>query len=566
MDKIAFVIRLFLFFLSCYGYIQYLRRFVPIEFCIGLLFSGISSILFFAGILNLLPAAALALFVCGLILTGYSVKQQMRIADILCPGTAFFLILSVFFLFLLPGSKFVHYDNFSHWATVARVLIEYHRFPNFQDPYIVFTSYPLGSASFIFYVTGIAGVSSEWMQMYAQAILMAGMAVSLFAFVKGRIPSLIAAFCCICLLCSNNSFFDILVDNLLSVTALSAAAFCIYYGRELKTRIWFFLPYVVFLLSVKNSGLFFVILLYGYIWFTLRREAVPSKTWLVLFAVPVMTLVLWQAHVNLVFPNGMSGKHSMSLSYFSSIIQEKQLSDILAIVKAMAFRVFSVSNHGLLALLSGLLIWLVWRKFSSQPCQEMKTTLLLAAAAYVLYQIGNLGMYIFSMPIWEAMILSEYDRYHQTIITFVAGLFFLEAIQASHLPLVSGRRNALSLCTVLAALIVSFFVLSPDFTCFQRQQLDNTMRGRLEQLIQDYDIPCGSEYLVFVRNQDVSFLNFMCQYVLRPQGLFIQSENEMSLSGLSYIDYIIAFDETEKTEAFISQLSPGYTDPVYRLF
>ena len=97
MDKILFMIRLFLFFLSCYGYIQDLRRFARIEFCIGLLFSGISCVLFFAGILNLLRAAAWALFLFGLILAANSVKQRNRAHGILCAGTVFFLLLLVLF-------------------------------------------------------------------------------------------------------------------------------------------------------------------------------------------------------------------------------------------------------------------------------------------------------------------------------------------------------------------------------------------------------------------------------------------------------------------------------------
>ena len=108
MDKILFMIRLFLFFLSCYGYIQYLRRFARIEFCIGLLFSGISCVLFFAGILNLLRAAAWALFLFGLILAANSVKQRNRAHGILCAGTVFFLLLLVLFPALLYGLSLIH--------------------------------------------------------------------------------------------------------------------------------------------------------------------------------------------------------------------------------------------------------------------------------------------------------------------------------------------------------------------------------------------------------------------------------------------------------------------------
>ena len=82
----------------------------------------------------------------------------------------------------------------------------------------------------------------------------------------------------------------------------------------------------------------FSILLCGYIWTTLRREDVNPKTWLFFFAVPIMTLILWQAHVRQVFPYGMEGKHSLSLSYFKQIFEGKGITDIWIIISAMGAR------------------------------------------------------------------------------------------------------------------------------------------------------------------------------------------------------------------------------------
>ena len=62
MEKIIILVRILLFFLSCCGYVQYLRKSVRTEFSVGLLFSGICCILILAGILNLLRIAAWVLF------------------------------------------------------------------------------------------------------------------------------------------------------------------------------------------------------------------------------------------------------------------------------------------------------------------------------------------------------------------------------------------------------------------------------------------------------------------------------------------------------------------------
>lgn len=167
VGEIKFLIRLLILLLSCYGYIQYLRKTVRLEFCIGLLFSGIGSALFLAGILNLLREATWFIWLGGLVLAGQSIKKKESPANVMSLGILFFLGLAGYFLLLLPGSEFTHYDNFSHWALASRLMTQQSRFPNYSDSFIEFTSYPLGSASFIFYITETLGSSAEWVQMYA---------------------------------------------------------------------------------------------------------------------------------------------------------------------------------------------------------------------------------------------------------------------------------------------------------------------------------------------------------------------------------------------------------------
>ncbi len=570
MVKIIVLARILLFFLSSYGYVQYLRKSVRTEFSVGLLFSGISSILVLAGILNLLRITAWVLFFGGLFLTGYSIKQKQRVNSILCAGTVFFLLLAVLFPFLLYGSEFVHYDNFTHWAVAARLLIENHRFPILQDPYILFTSYPLGSACFIYYFCEIVGASSEWLLMYAQAILMAGMIVSLFAFAKSHIISVITALCCICLLCSNNSFFDLLVDNLLPITALGAAAFCIYYNkRNFNDLFWYFLPYAVFLLNIKNSGLLFVILLYGYIGFTHRQEHIDTNNWLILLAVPIAALILWRAHVRLVFPGEMNSPHSMSISFYRNHFGILSNSDILLILKAVCQKTFSPSNHALYLLLAGFLLWFVTVKsVPVEASREYKTLILFALISYLLYQIGTAGMYLFSMTRLEALRLASYDRYHQSIVTFITGVMLIGITdlypQLSHSP---PRKKILSVCLALCPLLVSLFVLSPDFSILHRQQLDGSMRRKFDCLIADYNIPENMEIVLVTLPENQGYLTYMAQYLLRPLQLVTQTEDTLNLEGLPYsIDYIIFFDESEKTKAFLSELAPECNDPVFQLY
>lgn len=58
MDKLLFLLRFCLLAVSCGGYVLWLTKYVRCEFAVGITFSGIGSVLFLAGILNLLPEAA----------------------------------------------------------------------------------------------------------------------------------------------------------------------------------------------------------------------------------------------------------------------------------------------------------------------------------------------------------------------------------------------------------------------------------------------------------------------------------------------------------------------------
>ena len=566
MAYFAFAVRFFLLALSFYGYIQYLRKKVLLEFSIGILFSGIGSILFFAGTLNLLPEAVWGIFLGGLVLTGISINQKDHVKDILSIGTVFWGILAVFFLFLLRSSKFIDYDNFSHWALAPKIIAQTNRFPSFQDNCFFFQSYPLGSAAFVYYFTQVLGLQSEWVQMYAQAVLMAGMLVSLFAFARNPVQALSVAICGVFLLCSNIAFTDLSVDSLLPLVALSATAMCLFYGQALLSKTVFVLPYAVFLTSIKNSGLFFVIVLYAYLWITLHKGS-NKMDWILLFAAPAGTLLLWTKHVQLVFINGFNSKHSMSVSNYSAIFKEKTMSDISTVIEHMTENIFTVTNPALWLLLFGVVLLLVWKRITKLSCQDMKYTVILAVAAYALYQIGMFGMYLFSMRGNEALTLASYSRYHKTILIFITGLIVIETLMGAAITKPALHSAFAPIGALFCVVILSCCALSPNLAFFQKQQLKGTTRYRFDRLIDQYSIPEGENYLIVTDSGDGDgYLFFLSCYLLRPQNIVIQPAAGSDNVDLSNMDYIIDLDESEKTKAFLSELSPGHTGPVCQLY
>ena len=318
------VVRLSILLLSTLCWLGYLQKKMRVEFALGVLLTGIGSLMFAAGIFHIMREAAWLVFFSGLWLLIREIcsapDRKNKISSFLSgfctSGIGTFALLAVFFLVLLFRSEFTHYDNFSHWATSAKLLIQKDRFPNFSDINIYFQSYPLGSASFIYYITKISDIRSEWMIMLAQAILMSGCLTGMFAFAK-RIESVVALIVLSgILLATNGGLTSIIVDTLLPVIAIGAMSLCLYYRDELEEKIKYLIPYTMFLMMVKNSGIFFVIILSVYTLVYIEKNRKMLGRWFLSVSCPAMTLFLWQKHVAQVYVDGLRAKHSMSLENF----------------------------------------------------------------------------------------------------------------------------------------------------------------------------------------------------------------------------------------------------------
>ena len=555
MNKILFAVRLVLLLVSLYGSIQYLRQHIRLEFCFGIYFSLVGCVLFLAGILNLLRATAWIIFLTGLVLAVQSIRKKQSAREFLCPGVAFFLAFGVFFLFQLRGSIFTSYDNFSHWGLVAKILSQSHRFPNFSDQAMTFSSYPLGSTVLVYYVGEILGSSAEWVQMYAQAMVMVGMLVGLFAFARGAFQTIAAGAFAVFLLCCNIDFFELLVDSLLPIVALSGAALCCYYGRELSKRLWVLPVYGIFLLSIKNSGALFALFLYGYAWLLLREEKLSFVTWLKLLAFPAAALLLWQKHVSLVYAHGLLAKHSMSPRYLYRMLVRKPADQLMPIVQNMGKAVFTPSNPIFILLLFGLLLFLAARRFGKQ--KRPGQLLLLAAVCYVLYQIGTLGMYLLSMPLDEALRLACYDRYHKSMLMFVAGLLFLQTLLTVNEAPEGKRFRLFAPAATAVMLVLCWFSIHPRLNYYLPQEYKTSERYQFEQMVSDNAIKSGGSYVFLVREDrvDYGFLDYLLQYVLFPKDYRIQRDSQLDELELENCNYVIAYEHSDKIDAFMEALS-----------
>lgn len=197
MSYVIAGVRLLALCFCLYGYIRWLCGKIRPEFTPAVLFAGIGAAMFFAGILNIMRLAAAGILAGGAVLAvrGMFGKRRSRngFKKLLCPALIFYAGVLALLAVLIYGAKFTEYDDFSHWATVLKVMLRNNRFPNFEESDIIyFPSYPPGTAAFIWFFEKAAGISSEWSQMFFQAALTVAMTLPLFAYAKSALGSVVS--------------------------------------------------------------------------------------------------------------------------------------------------------------------------------------------------------------------------------------------------------------------------------------------------------------------------------------------------------------------------------------
>mgnify|MGYP003552718166 CR=1 FL=1 len=156
------IIKLLLFCISTIGSWELLRRKcnVNVYFLPSITIAIQTTVLFVGGLLNLLPEITVILYLVGFFGIVYGIwkdKSLTFLKNYCCPGFFLMAILMAVFLIFVKGKLFTHYDNFSHWALVVKVMLQTDRYPNFKDTLIMFQEYPLGSSTYIYFVAKLIG-------------------------------------------------------------------------------------------------------------------------------------------------------------------------------------------------------------------------------------------------------------------------------------------------------------------------------------------------------------------------------------------------------------------------
>ena len=434
------ILFLILFWISTIGYMLCLKYKFNLkdEILLGLSYIGITLLIFAFGILNLLSLGSYLIFIVGIFLFFKMVKENASkvISSIKKPNVnmiiVFILILYVTLAFY--NSHLIHYDNFSHWGTLAKSILLNNSFPNFESTAIEFKAYQPGTACFIYYFARWFDFS-EGIMIVAQNYLFVGLFSAILAFVKGKYRILFRILFILAFIYSftfNILPFDLLVDSILSVVFIYIfCIFLLYYKNDiLLFRL--LLPCVLFLCLVKNCGFilaFFVCLINLLIYIIRKNFFLGLKNSIKLGISCLILLLIWSAHVKYGYGSlGLTSHHALTKDNILFHLEELGMTNIIKFSKLYLAKFLSLKNNFsniVILIVNVILTLLIISKKNKQDKKFYITILLFIDLIYLLYYIALFFMYICSLSLEELLRLACFDRYMLTVSLALSILFIM---------------------------------------------------------------------------------------------------------------------------------------------
>lgn len=438
--------------------------------------SGMTVLVYLLGIAGFLKVGCYAVAGCGvLLLLRYGSRSSLK-AVLTDAGMLFTMGAVVWMLIITRGAMLSHIDDSTHWYRICNVMDCEGAYPSTPD--IRFFTYVPGTATWIYFVTRFIGFSIPNC-LFAQNVLNAVCVSGFFCLLDRSesrmhraVVSVLIVLLGITLGAMDVSTYVLLVDTTLGLVALAALVFLLNQGDRDEA----FVPLCImfsFLAIVKNSALLLILLT---VFLGMREHRVSRKRlcaqlvgWI---AIPLLVFLLYSVRAKLVYGQTAGAMQSLSASRMTGIFQEKNLESILTIV--LGFLKKTLTGEGVVGAVYLALVLMVMLLVSFRDVGEQdKTKRILhsigsIAIVFLIYAMGLLGTYLFSIDSSEAEELVCFQRYYGTIVIYLAGYAIYEAMS-----LVNGLKTGrvFGVCLVLA--FVMLFPTEKSLTYVLGEQYDN---------------------------------------------------------------------------------------------
>lgn len=589
---------------SFLGYMMLTKKIIEVrwEFIPVFVFSSVACIIYFCGLARILLVGSIAVMVIGLIafimLLAKILQKKPHFRIQLSFFSFFWIVGSLLFFFILIRSELIHYDNFSHWAIVVKQMISSDAFPIAGSNLIDFKNYPLGISSFIYYVCRFAGNYRQIM-ILAQAMLIFSCFYAIFGIISERKRFLLYAF--LGLGCTLLSFFNItirinnlLVDFLLPIYTLSIFVVAYQYRKDYKRAFIIALPLAGLLTITKSTGIIFAVIGLIFLFYmvfiyrgsTSRRRIFALS--LVILLISILPYMSWSWHTKTTF-NEIENKFDLQNMPEEKTAEQKQ--EILDLFIRSSIDISTRPAMGILAFNLAAIAAIIFDALVLKKKWKLLKVLIALDIVLLIYYIGILGLYIFSMPLDEALWLAGFERYASSIVVLFAGGLVITATvdiensfyyRIGQVPDEQAFRNVTNKKRyqkgVIACMAITITLLLSEYNGISSimRDYDTSLPYKIRKITGDRWYKNGEEdnrrYLFYAPDKDSQVTNFYMQYVGRyflyssnVDGICLFYEDNMD-NLLSDYDYLV-IAEGDADERYLLRKHYGVTgeEGIYRI-
>lgn len=373
----------------------------------------------------------------------------------------FLLFMMVLVFHATKGKVLFHHDDFSHWGTVLKELLRVDHFSTGKPFLSEHLTYPLGCSLWIYSFIKMIGTESESLFTFAQTLMMLYCILPLFSFLPKKSCRMFSFLFLLfiflltnCLLNYDIIILSLQVDTELPLIGAAATLFAFYAGESFgcplddnpekrSIQAWFLIPYLSGIILIKSSGAFFTIPSIAVLF--LKSSAWKSKRTLfhtgVIFILSFVPYILWRIYCSRNY-SGLTIAHEGSVSSFIRVVSQKSPEE-LSMIFHNAVSHF-LSSHCLIEFMVVFAVVFVIAILISDDSHFYQVAKVwgFLFVTYLLYALGTIGMYFFSMPRHTAVGLASIDRYQKTMLIYcyyllVCTLFF----SMSHINFVLIRND-----------------------------------------------------------------------------------------------------------------------------
>lgn len=564
--------------LSFLGYVLLTQRTLGIarEFVPVFVFSAIACVVYLSGLAGVLLAGSIVVMVGGLLALGLLAMRGRRAGSTfrLSLFQGFFLAGSLMFFVLLAQCNLTHYDNFSHWAIVLKQMLSTDAFPAATAQLIDFKNYPLGISSFLYYVCRFAGHAQPVM-LLAQGMLIFSCFYAMFGIISEKKRFLLYAFLglgasALSMLNITIRISNLLVDFLLPLYTLAIFVAVYQYRTDIRRACLVTLPLAGLLTVIKSTGIIFAgIGLFFLLYTWMRHRQKPA--WKGGLAVSgtlcgaLLPYFGWSWRMRAVF-QGVENKFDVSASDLPGLQTAKTPDQMREIIRVFFSASTDLATRPVIGIVMAHILAIAACIFAAVILKrkwKLWKALLALDVVLLAYYAGILGLYLYSMPLDEALWLAGFERYASSIVVlFVGGLVLCATVDIqrsfhyrigeapSYRAFKSVDNKNRYQKGILACMAVAITLLISEYNGITSiaQTYQDTLPGKVQAITGDRWYKNGemdeSRYLFYASDADEQVTSYYMQYAARyflyapsVDGICLFYEDNMDhlLSGYDYL-------------------------------